>query len=65
MHTLNKYGSMDWLDLANKLSKIKQPVSLDYEVMMVYRKDETPQQVLSEVIKQANELENMIEESEK
>ena len=65
MHTLNKYGSIDWQEIANKLSKIKQPINLDYEVMMVYRKDETPQQVLSEVIKQANELEKMIEENRK
>ncbi|MBO5954722.1 MAG: sugar phosphate isomerase/epimerase [Clostridia bacterium] len=60
MHTLNKYGNIDWCTLANKLSKIDYPLSLDYEVMMVYRKDENAKDVLNEVMKQAKELENLI-----
>ena len=62
MHTLNKYGNIDWNDIALKLSKIKQPINLDYEVLMCYRKNETPQEVLKEVYKQACELEQMINE---
>lgn len=61
MHTLNKYGSIDWNEIAIKLAKIKQPLNLDYEVLMAYRKNETPQDVLKEVYKQACELEKLIE----
>ena len=60
MHTLNKYGNIDWKDIAKKLSKIEYQLSLDYEVMMVYRKDETAKDILKEVFKQAKELEEMI-----
>ena len=35
-------------------------VDLDYEVLMCYRKNETPQQVLEEVFNQACELERAI-----
>lgn len=61
MHTLNKYGNIDWEQIAFKLSKIKQPINLDYEVMMCYRKNETAQEVLREVYKQACKLEKLIE----
>lgn len=61
MHTLNKYGNIDWDEIASKLAKIKQPLNLDYEVMMCYRKNETPQEVLKEVYKQACKLEKLIE----
>lgn len=60
MHTLNKYGNINWKKLAKQLSEINNPLSLDYEVMMAYRKDETPQEVLKEVYKQACELEGII-----
>lgn len=60
MHTLNKYGNIDWNEVAKLLSKIKQPLNLDYEVLMVYRKSETPEDVLKEVYTQACELETMI-----
>jgi len=65
MHTLNKYGNINWKLIAKKIAKIKYPINLDYEVMMGYRQDETPQEVLSEVYKQACELEKMIEEYKK
>ena len=61
MHTLNKYGNINWSELARKLAKIEHPLNLDYEVMMVYRKDETAEETLKEVFKQACELEEMIE----
>lgn len=60
MHTLNKYGSIDWDDIALKLSKLKNSINLDYEVLMCYRKNETAKEVLQEVYKQACELEKLI-----
>ena len=63
MHTLNKYGNINWAEIAKKLAKIKNDVSLDYEVMMIYRKNETAKEVLSEVFSQACELENMINQN--
>lgn len=65
MHTLNKYGSIDWNEVAKKLAAVDHPLNLDYEVMMVYRKKETSQQVLKTVYKQAKDLEKMIEEHKK
>lgn len=65
MHTLNKYGNINWNDIALKLSKIKQPLNLDYEVLMCYRKNETATEVLQEVYKQACKLEKLIEKCKK
>ena len=62
MHTLNKYGNMDWNEVAKRLASVDRQLNLDYEVMMAYRKKETPQQVLKTVYKQAKDLEKMIEE---
>lgn len=61
MHTLNKYGNIDWSMVAEKLSKIKANISLDYEVMMLYRKNETAKEVLKETYMQASKLEKLIE----
>lgn len=60
MHTLNKYGNIDWDEIAKKLAEIDYPISLDYEMLMVYRKNETAEEVLKETYKQACELENKI-----
>lgn len=60
MHTLNKYGNIDWGKVAKRLSDINHPLNLDYEVMMVYRKGETQEDVLKEVYNQACELEELI-----
>lgn len=60
MHTLNKYGNINWQDIAKKLAKVPNELNLDYEVMMSYRKEETPQEVLKEVYRQACELEELI-----
>ena len=65
MHTLNKYGTIDWQQVAQKLAKINRPLNLDFEVLMCYRKKETPQQVLAEVYKQACKLEKLIEKYKK
>jgi len=61
MHTLNKYGNINWNKIAEKLSKVNNEINIDYEVMMVYRKNETSKEVLFEVNKQADELIDMIE----
>ena len=60
MHTLNKYGNLNWEEVAKKLSKIEHELSLDYEVLMCYRKNETAEEVLKEVYSQACELESLI-----
>lgn len=60
MHTLNKYGNINWEEVAKILSTVKQPLNLDYEVLMKYKKDETANDVLNEIYKQACELEAMI-----
>ena len=64
-HTLNKYGTINWKKIAEKLAKINFNGSLDYEMIMYYRTDETSQQVLLEVFEQAKELEQMIEDFKK
>lgn len=61
MHTLNKYGTIDWEEIAKKLAAIKRPLNLDYEVLMCYRKNETAQDVLKQVYKQATKLEKLID----
>jgi len=60
MHTLNKYGSIDWEQVAKKIAQLNRPINLDYEVLMCYNKNEKAEQVINEVFKQACELENMI-----
>lgn len=64
-HTLNKYGTIDWQNVAEKLAKINYDGNLDYEVMMIKRGNETELQVAQEVYKQACQLEKMIEKYRK
>jgi len=61
MHTLNKYGNIDWECMARKLAKINPSINLDYEVMMIYHKNETAEETLKKVYEQACELDRMIE----
>jgi len=61
MHTLNKYGSINWKEIAEQLAQAEAPINLDYEILMVYRKGETAKEVLKETYAQACELEAMIE----
>ena len=61
MHTLNKYGNINWEEVAKKLSKINNELSLDYEVLMCYRKNETQEDVLKEVFEQAKQLETLVD----
>ena len=60
MHTINKYGNIDWDYIAKGLANVKQEINLDYEVMMLYRKNETAEQTLKIVFKQAKALEKLI-----
>lgn len=59
-HTLNKYGNIDWNRFAKKLATLDKPINLDYEILMVKREDETEKEVAQECIKQAKQLEEMI-----
>ena len=64
-HTLNKYGNINWDKIAKSLAKCPNELNLDYEVFMLYNKNETEDEVLNEVIIQANELEKLIEKYKK
>ena len=57
-HTLNKYGNLDWENLAKVLAKAKQDISLDYEILN--KLENNAEEVLSTVYNQACELENLI-----
>jgi sugar phosphate isomerase/epimerase len=58
-HTINKYGTINWDNIAKKLSKLPD-VNLDYELLMYKRSKESAEEILQEVSKQAVELEEKI-----
>ena len=60
MHTINKYGTINWNLIAQKLAKVPREINLDYEIMMRARTTETEDDVLKIVYNQACELEKMI-----
>ena len=60
-HTINKYGSVDWDKIGEKLS-IYDNISLDYELLMNYKNNETMEDTLKYAYNQAIELENKIKE---
>ena len=59
-HTLNKYGSIDWKKFALQLKEKNYKNNLDYEIIMHVRGNETAEETLKEVLKQAKELEQLI-----
>lgn len=60
-HTLNRVGNIDWAWVAKNLRKYNPQINLDYEIIyLVGCKDLTAREVLDEVKKQADELEEMI-----
>ncbi len=59
-HTLNKYGTINWKSLANKLSKLPNEINLDYELLLHKKGNDTKQEILNETFKQACDLENLI-----
>lgn len=63
-HTLNKYGNIDWDNIAQNLAKIDFDGSLDYEVLCPSGK-ENCLQVAQIIYKQACELEKMIKRYKK
>lgn len=58
-HTLNKYGNIDWDDVAKKLASIDFNGNLDYELLCPTG-DENCEEVAHEVYRQACELEEKI-----
>ena len=62
MHTLNKYGTINWHKIAKYLATVNNDINLDYEILMVYRQNETADEVANEVFNQACQLEKMIAE---
>lgn len=65
LHTLNKYGNINWEEIAQKLAKAPRDIALDYEMLMRAHNNETQEEVLKIVYKQACELENMINKYKK
>ena len=61
MHTLNKYGNVNWDAFAKKIAKINPNINLDYEILMKKSGGETENEVVEETFKQACELEKLIE----
>lgn len=59
-HTLNKYGTINWDDLARKLAYVPNELSLDYELLFTKKCPENAEEVLAEAYKQAVELEEKI-----
>ena len=60
-HTLNKYGNIDWDEVAKKIAKYNKDIYLDYEMLMHYKTDDdTLESVLEETFLQAKELEEKI-----
>ena len=62
-HTLNKYGTIDWDNMAKRLASIPhiEDVVLNYELLMNYKsEDDNSETVLKECYKQACDLEKAI-----
>ena len=62
-HTLNKFGNINWKEIAKKL-KGHEDISLDYEILYRAKNNLTEKDVLAIVKNQADELERLIEASE-
>lgn len=58
-HTLNVFGTINWDEIAKKFAKLP-PVNLDYELIMCYKGDYTAEQTLNACVKQAKELDFLI-----
>lgn len=64
-HTLNKYGNIDWKNIALNLANINPNINLDYEILMYGKskydkKKETAENVIKETFQQACDLEKTI-----
>lgn len=64
-HTLNKYGTINWDNVAKKLAQINYSGNLDYEVLMLEKRSEDITSVAKEVYSQACELEKMLDNYKK
>ena len=64
-HTLNKYGTINWDDIAKKLAKCPE-VNIDYELLQYKKYNElSKEEVLKECYKQGEKLKKLIEEYRK
>ena len=63
-HTLNRFGNIDWEELAKKLARCPK-VNLDYELLMKEKCNLSRGEVLKECFNQAAELEKMINKYKK
>ena len=63
-HTLNVFGTIDWEELAKKLAKLP-PINLDYELLMNFNDGFTAEQVVDTCVKQAKELQFLIDKHRK
>lgn len=59
-HTLNKYGTINWDEMAKKLARLENDVNLDYELLFNKKCPETMEEVATIAIEQAKELEEKI-----
>ncbi len=59
-HTLNKYGTVNWDEIAKVIASLDHDINLDYEILMHYRQNETPEEVAKETYIQACELEKLV-----
>lgn len=65
-HTLNRYGTIDWNKLAQKLARLDlSNISLDYELLFYEGKKPEVHECLREVYNQACELERLINKYKK
>lgn len=59
-HTLNRFGTINWDEIARKLALLPNKVSIDYEMLMYNNHNVPMQECLNETYKQAVELEKKI-----
>ena len=60
-HTLNRFGTINWNEIAKKLALLPNDVVLCYEMLMHNSHGVLMEECLTETFKQANELEKLIE----
>lgn len=62
MHTLNKYGTINWQKMAQRLSNCSniENIVLDYEVLMKHKTQDSAEEILKETFAQAVSLEENI-----
>ena len=59
-HTLNKFGTIDWDEIAKRLAALPEEISLDYEMLMYNNHGVAMEDCLTETYRQAAKLEEKI-----